>query len=190
MTDRSVTLLEEIKVAAKDLKTSQMKLGRLLSEVVRNQYFKVWGYNSFPAWLDSAGIGLKSQTAMRLVAIAEKSVIINANPAQLEKVGISKLQYIFELNPEKHKTAMKDLLRTAKDISTDEMRQAVYKIAGRSLTSSVYISFGVSPNGKLAVEKALTLAGNARRNSKGEAFEEICNFYLKHAPKMAKAKAA
>jgi hypothetical protein len=129
---RSTIVLSQIKEVASGIRKSYIQLGQLLSEAAKNNYHLAWGYSNFREWLDDSGLDISERQAYYLINIVEKAAVLNIKPAKLEPYKISKLKYIFSLDPNKHKTKIKSLLKSANDLNIDAVKTAVNTIVGTS----------------------------------------------------------
>lgn len=196
---RSNKVRTQIKKLILAASTSAFDLAELLHEAKSNNYYRDWGFETFPKYAESLAVGdMKTSKCYYLVRMVEKMKACDIVRATYEPVGRTKLRVIVRLDPEADyqgtpgKQAIKELVAKAGQLSFDELSDAVDELLGevgdsamcwlnihvKKLTRENVILPAIELARKHIGSVATDEEGNAVDASEGAALEVICANFL------------
>ena len=134
---RASKVRKEIKKLILAASTSAFDLAELLFEAKSNNYYREWGFQTFPQYAESLAVGdMKTSKCYYLVRMVETMTACDIPRSTYEPVGRTKIRVITKLKPEVEyqgtpgKQAIKELVAKAGQLSYEELNEAVDELLG------------------------------------------------------------
>jgi hypothetical protein len=129
--DAATLVREKISSIKTDIMSRYLELGRLLREVVKNNYHVEWGYSNFGSWVEKdSGLDMSRRNAFYLVALVERAEKLGIPDSQLHQIKLSKAKEILSLPEETDAEVIKGLLTEAETSTLSDIKQKVSQISG------------------------------------------------------------
>lgn len=177
--ERAEFLLELIRGNLTNTTRCGLNIGKALLEISKSKFHNLWGYESFPEWIQSSGLDIKVARARYLMKIANVLGTTGVSAERVEHLGMEKLRTICTLNPQTREKDILDLFSKGKDMTLGEIRKRVglYDYITGGPTPWLTLTFGKTQRSVVEKAAALMIKKNPELNTNRAIFE-ICKQYL------------
>ena len=173
---------ERIETAAKNASTAFYDMSMGLLEAYENDYAKIWGYENFSDYVESA-LDMKYRSAYYMVEVGKVSRQFAIDRGQIERIGWTKMKEIASFIQEKPEDA-KHYIEMAESMSVrqlqDSLRAEVRMTEQREARPAILrLSMKFEGEGADIVSGALTTAyADIGRDDAALAFQHIAGEWL------------
>ena len=159
--DRAAEVQKQMVAVTDRLGRGYLTLCDLLLEAHAGAYHTVFGHGQFGDWVESnRDLDMSARTAYYMINIGKKIKALGLTADQIQKIKISSLKAIFELDPLENGADMRSVLAAAPDLTLDEVKDKVraLKVAAGKPDYVKMGPYKVEPLVKETIDESFELA--------------------------------